>query len=113
VHHVYMGASSHVPYCRKLSMAQCRVQCGHPAINEVMYLLLEKIVQAVLFECWLEQDFFTLMLTTSGTKGLTNVAWTWINAFTDILITSYLINFCGGESYLFRFFCCTLQFSGM
>jgi hypothetical protein len=76
VQHVYVGTSSHVPYCRNLSMAQCRVQCGHPAISEVMYLLLGKIVQAVLFECWLEQHFFTLMLTTSSTKDLTNVAWT-------------------------------------
>lgn len=43
--------SFHVQYCRKLNVAQCRVQCRHTAVDEVMYLLLQKIVQAVLFEC--------------------------------------------------------------
>jgi hypothetical protein len=47
---VSVGASSHVPYCRTLNTAQCKVRCSDAAINEVMYLLLGKILRAILFE---------------------------------------------------------------
>ena len=50
VFRAFIGDSSPHPYCRKLNMAHCRVQCRHPAINEVMYLLLGTTVQAFLFE---------------------------------------------------------------
>lgn len=54
VYHVFVGDSSpnssHIPYCMKLNVAHCRVQCRHPAIDEVMYLLSRKIVQAILLE---------------------------------------------------------------
>lgn len=35
VYRVSVGASSQVPYCRTLNMAQCKVQCSDAAINEV------------------------------------------------------------------------------
>jgi hypothetical protein len=66
VDRVFIGALSHVPYCRKLNMAQCRVQCGHPTINEVTCLLVGKIIQAVLFEYLPQIALFCLNLEKFG-----------------------------------------------
>jgi hypothetical protein len=90
VYRVSVGDSSHVPYCRKLNMAHCRVKCGHSTIDEVTYLLLGKIVQTVLFEYWPEQHCCTLMLRNLGSKYLMNVAWTWINVVL-VGIVNYLL----------------------
>jgi hypothetical protein len=76
VYRVSVGDSSRVPYCSKLNVAHCRVQCRHSAIDEVMYVLLGKILQAILFEYWPEQHCFALMLRNLGIKDLMNVAWT-------------------------------------
>lgn len=109
VYRVSVGASSQVPYCRTLNMAQCKVQCSDAAINEVMYLLLGKNFTG--------NPVWILAWTTLLSFNIEKFGYQRFNAccldlnvvFMGVLTTCYLINLCRQKTLSFRFFCCGFQ----